>query len=330
MVLKALERADGGETALLRVLTYHRVAEPGEYPYLSPIILSATPGGFRSQMQFVASVYTPVSIQTVFEHLDSGKPLPRRAVLVTFDDAYRCFAQHAWSTLKELGIPVVLFVATAFPDDLTRSFWWDRLYHALETTQKRTLISRGVVLSLKTAGDRTRAYKELRTQIKSLPHEPAMQLVDRLCEQLQVTDYGDNGVLTWSALKQLADEGVTLGAHTRTHPLLNRISEAVAEEEAVGSLEDLRQQVGSTLPIFAYPSGGANPAVAARLREAGFRIAFTTARGINRMDDSDALLLRRINVGRHTSLNLMRAQLVTSPPFGVARPTVRPSAWSEA
>jgi peptidoglycan/xylan/chitin deacetylase (PgdA/CDA1 family) len=314
---------------VLRVLTYHRVSEPEEYPHLSPSVLSATPGAFREQMRFVASAYTPVSIQTVLDCLDTGKPLPPRAVLITFDDAYQCFERYAWGTLKELGVPVVLFVATAFPDDPTRCFWWDRLYHALLTTHEKRITSLDVCLPLRTTADRVHAHKALRAQVKSLPHEDAMQLVDRLCSQLQVTDCADNNVLGWSALKQLAAEGVNLGAHTRTHPLLSQISEAEAEEEAVGSLCDLRQQVGNVLPILAYPSGGATPKIATRLRRAGFRMAFTTTRGPNRIGHADPLLLKRNNVSRNTSLNLMRVQLLTISPFGAASGTTRPSVWSE-
>jgi len=46
------------------------------------------------------------------------------------------------------------------------------------------------------------------------------------------------------------------------------------------------------------------------LEQAGFALAFTTARGINDLRAADRLRLRRINLGRRATLALMRAQLL--------------------
>ena len=64
------------------------------------------------------------------------------------------------------------------------------------------------------------------------------------------------------------------------------------------------------LPIFAYPSGGANRQVADMLRRNGFRLAFTTERGMNDLRRADPLLLRRINVGSRTPLAALRMQML--------------------
>ena len=149
----------------------------------------------------------------------------------------------------------------------------------------------------------------VREHVKSLPHGEAMNFVDDLCDELAVAEHPDNSIMTWAEIKKLAAEGVVLGAHTHTHPLVNRISLDEAEREATQSLKELEQRVGDVLPIFAYPSGGANETVAARLGNAGFRVAFTTERGINDLRSENPLLLKRINVGGNTSLNIMRGQL---------------------
>jgi peptidoglycan/xylan/chitin deacetylase (PgdA/CDA1 family) len=312
-LLSGLERMLGDEPQL-RVLTYHRVAEPHAQPHLSPSILSATPGDFLTQMRYIARSYTPVSAQMVLDYFDNGTKLPPRAVLITFDDAYRDFAENAWGVLKALGIPVILFVPTAYPDHPERALWWDKLYHALQQTSKKSVSVQGVTLPLGNSAEKYHAYRQLRAQVKALPHRDAMPFVDTFCEQLRVNSHGDNGVLSWEQLEWLAADGVTLGAHTRTHPLLNRVSEDEAEEEVIGSLEDLRQHVACVLPIVAYPGGAIQSSFVTRLRQAGLRLGFTTERGINRLKTTDPLLLKRINVGRNTSLNVLRAQLLNVTP----------------
>ena len=110
-------------------------------------------------------------------------------------------------------------------------------------------------------------------------------------------------------MKNLAGQGLTLGAHTQTHPLLNRVPLESAVEEAIGSLQELRSHVGDVAPIFAYPGGAFSDEVVERLRD-HFELAFTTCRGINAMDQADALRLRRINVSRHTPDSLIRIQML--------------------
>jgi peptidoglycan/xylan/chitin deacetylase (PgdA/CDA1 family) len=157
--------------------------------------------------------------------------------------------------------------------------------------------------------DRERAFSRLRGYVKSLPHRQAMDWVGALCDGLGVTAPGSS-VLGWEELRRLAREGVTLASHTRTHPLLHRISPEELREEVLGSKADLEREIGRTPPVLAYPGGGFDAGVLRFLKEAGFAFAFGTRRGINDLDHEDPLCLRRINVGRRTTLTLLRAQLL--------------------
>src|SRR5688572_8302859 len=112
-VTRAEQRADQ-RFNLLRALMYHRVADAADRPDLATSLISATPADFRAQMEHLVAHYRPVSAHEVLDSFELGRALPPRSVLVTFDDGYRDFAEHAWPILKHLGIPVVLFVPTAY------------------------------------------------------------------------------------------------------------------------------------------------------------------------------------------------------------------------
>jgi peptidoglycan/xylan/chitin deacetylase (PgdA/CDA1 family) len=136
-----------------------------------------------------------------------------------------------------------------------------------------------------------------------------MLLVEEFCQELGC-EFIENNVLEWKELQELAAQGVTLAAHTRTHPLLNRVSPAVARAEITGSFNDLCDRIGHVESVFAYPSGGLNDRVVDILREEGFSLAFTTQRGVNDLDQVDPLRLRRINVGVRTTDTALRSQLL--------------------
>ena len=297
---------------LLRVLMYHRVAEPDTHPTLYPGLISATPEAFDQQMSYLAANYNVVSMREVLDACLTGAALPHRSVLITFDDGYCDFAENAWPTLKRYGLLATLFVATAFPDHPERTFWWDRLYLAVHSTTRRDQIETPIGrLPLTTPGQRAQAFDRLKEYLKTLPHHRAMALVEQIVAELGTCN-AEHSVLDWSRLRQLASEGVTLGAHTRTHPMMPCISAEEVRSEAIGSLHDLEREVGPTLPIFAYPSGGFNDEVTHILEREGFVLAFTTVRGINDLRNADRLRLRRIGIGQRTTLPIFRAQLLSS------------------
>jgi hypothetical protein len=99
-----------------------------------------------------------VSLDDVLRARDGGAPLRRGAVLVTFDDAYRDFDEHAWPVLRRLGIPVALFVPTAYPGSPERAFWWDRLFAAIDAARGRIATPLGS-LPLHAHWQRRRAYR---------------------------------------------------------------------------------------------------------------------------------------------------------------------------
>jgi len=303
-----LEKLESDRPNLLRVLTYHRVDEVDAHPELYPGLISATPGAFDEQMAYLAKRFHTLSMSELLGTLARNEEVPPKSVLVTFDDAYTDFAEHAWPIMQRHAVPATMFVATSFPDHPTRLFWWDTLHDALRTTEANCLTTPLGAHCLRTPERRAICFRRLRKYVKSLPHAEAMQFVDSVANDLRA-QRTKSRVLSWDMLRQLAHEGVELGAHTQNHPMLDRVDLETTRDEVAGSMEDLRREAGSALPIFAYPSGHVNDAVVRAVKDQGVRLAFTTRRGVNDLARREPLLLRRINVGRQTNVALLRAQL---------------------
>jgi peptidoglycan/xylan/chitin deacetylase (PgdA/CDA1 family) len=299
---------------LLTVLTYHRIAEPADNPDdLDPGLLSAAPRDFERQIAWLASNARPVSLDDVLAARAGGTRLPRRAVLVTFDDAYRDFADCAWPVLDAHGVPAVLFVATAYPGRIGHGFWWDRLHRALVRTERRDPLDTAAGrLPLETVADRERAHRVLTAALHALPHDEAMRSLDRILALV-----GDAEpvcpVLDWPQLRAVAADGIAVAPHTRTHARMDRVTTERAREEVAGSRADLVRELGRCPPAFAFPAGGHDGRSRTLLEEEGFALAFTTRRGPNDLTRPDWLCLRRSNVGRRSSLPVLRAQLLPVP-----------------
>jgi peptidoglycan/xylan/chitin deacetylase (PgdA/CDA1 family) len=72
-------------------------------------------------------------------------------------------------------------------------------------------------------------------------------------------------------------ENVTVASHSRTHPLLSRLSDAQVDEEVRGSKQDLEAMLGRPVDFFAYPSGDIDERVVRITGESGYKLAFTTS-----------------------------------------------------
>lgn len=294
---------------VLRVITYHRVDRPSENPHLYPGVHSATPEQFAAQLDQLQMCSNIVSLDDVLDAIEGRRRLPAKSVLITFDDAYQNF-ETAWQYLKLRGLPVVLFVPTSFPDHPENKFWWDRVHWAISSSPKTQITLDSQTLPLDGLQQKSQAARMIAAKVKQLPHRDAMPWIDTLCEELQ-EDAKPNEVLSWERLRELSEEGVAMGAHTHTHPLMNQIDLDEAREEAIRSRDELQKRLGKEIHSFCYPAGGVSDEVAAMLKDIGYTAAFTTKRGVNDLDACDAMRLNRINVGGRTSTNVMRMQFLS-------------------
>ncbi len=107
-----------------------------------------------------------------------------------------------------------------------------------------------------------------------------LKLADLLANRgLRATFYvptgnlGTASVLTSSRLRELADAGFEIGAHTVTHPVLTDITGDSLVREITECKQVLEQMLGREVPSFAYPKGRANSEIATRVKRAGYRSA---------------------------------------------------------
>jgi peptidoglycan/xylan/chitin deacetylase (PgdA/CDA1 family) len=104
--------ANGNGNRSLRVLMYHKVNDVPGNRLTVPVSL------FDEQMDQLGQLgYSVVGLQAVIDHYIERKPLPERAVLITFDDGYRDNLDNAARVLRKYGYPAVLFVPIGYLDD---------------------------------------------------------------------------------------------------------------------------------------------------------------------------------------------------------------------
>ena len=87
------------------ILTYHRIS-----PKASADTPTLEPSQFERQMEILATHWRPIPLDQLVESLEEKLPLPKRSVVVTFDDGTEDFFAHAFPILSRARVPATVFL----------------------------------------------------------------------------------------------------------------------------------------------------------------------------------------------------------------------------
>lgn len=282
-----------------QILMYHRLT--AKYDPFFPGVSVDT---FARQVHFLAKHYRVVDLAELLQHLDNGHPIPKDAVVLTFDDGYRDNYELAFPILQQYRVSATIFLTTSFlnQEDV---LWNDKISLALKYTpcQEFSISYDGSerCYRLHTPAQRLGAMREMLWLLRRVPHTQRLTLIDEVLQQLGVDDFRElwASMLTWDQVRQMHQQGIGFGAHTVTHPILSRISVTQAQQEILQSKQTIEKELNVPVKLFAYPDGGLptfNATVKAIVQEAGFHAAVTTVFGTNDAT-TDRYALRRDGLG---------------------------------
>ncbi|OQB14729.1 MAG: Poly-beta-1,6-N-acetyl-D-glucosamine N-deacetylase precursor [Firmicutes bacterium ADurb.Bin193] len=98
------------EQTYIPVLLYHNITENTDG---MDIIVNITPRRFREHMVALKSAgYNTITLDDYYEHIQNGKSLPEKPVIITFDDGYLSNYEFAYPILQELEMKATIFIVT--------------------------------------------------------------------------------------------------------------------------------------------------------------------------------------------------------------------------
>jgi peptidoglycan/xylan/chitin deacetylase (PgdA/CDA1 family) len=318
------------------VVNYHGVV-PNDHSDAEPFLDGnlVQPEVFRKQLQFLKAHYCVIHPEEFREWIDSGKPLPERAVLITCDDGLLNTLTDMLSILRGEDLSCLFFVTGASCGDAPGMLWYEELYrmmraapvsdddlqlpreedtpdnsagrNAPENFQARwwNIVRRASRLE---TGARADWMKRLRSQFGSARRSDSStgeSSIPKLSSEKRWR------LLNISELRRLADAGMSIGAHTISHPILSLCSEEEARREIQESKTLLERALGRTAWAFAYPFG--NPATMGEREvslatDAGFACGFLNVEHWHDLQWGP-LALPRTHVSMNTTLPEFAAHL---------------------
>ena len=280
MFIKGLSyiRSPAGPAGKLSILIFHRVFArtdplfPGEVDAIR----------FDQILSWLAQWFNVLPLSEAVERMTSGT-LPARAASITFDDGYADNYAVALPILQRHRMTATFFIASGFLDG--GRMFNDSVIEAVRGFEGEQLDLARLDLGLfetRSLDDRRRTINALLSKLKYLPIDERSRKVSQLCDYIGVT-LPDDLMMSSGQLRSLHGAGMEIGGHTRSHPILARLSDEAAREEIIAGKHHLETIIGQPLSLFAYPNGKpGQDYLASHVRmvnDAGFTAAVSTSAG---------------------------------------------------
>lgn len=272
----------------LLVLNYHRIGNPDDDPF-DPSVFSATAEQFNHQIDYLKRNVSLITLEEALAFVNGTirEKKNRCRVLITFDDGYLDNYDIAFPILRSHDAQGVFFLVTSMVGSCQVP-WWDHVAYLMKTA-RRSRFSLSYPDELLVDLDRNGLPESLSAVLRSYKNsdnsDPA-----RFIRELKEASMGEDPpktmrrFLNWDEAREMSRCGMVIGSHTHSHPVLSQLEPSLQYEELSTSRAILKEQLGVSADVLAYPAGhktSFSEQTAGIAKELGYRGAFSHHGGTN-------------------------------------------------
>ena len=267
-----------------RILMYHRIKSSvqGDGIHVDT---------FRRQMNMLRDGFNVISLNDLLQLSMIKQPIPKHAVVITFDDGYADFYDNAFPVLQEFSLPATLFVTTGFVDNQTW-LWPDKIKFLLSETKLSEISVPEINRVFRLKVDENKAWHAIADFCLTIPDKAKKQLILSLAEKLgvdiPVCAPNQFRSLNWGQIKEMSSQGLDVGSHSVSHPVMTKLELTDLRNELILSKEAIELHINKPVEGFCYPNGlseDINDEVKREIRSAKYQYAIAAFPSDNPLSD---------------------------------------------
>ena len=215
-----------------------------EPDFLSIYFHNPSPHSFESILKWCQSKkYRFINLQECYAILSSKVKQEGKFVYISFDDGWRSNLDLI-PIIEKYQSPITIFVS--IDPLLSGNFWWEyALVDGIQERDKMKLMS----------------YKNFVSALESLRMKYALERSALTRQEL---------------IKISSHQFVSIQSHTMSHPILTNCENEILEYELNKSKEYLENLLDREIVAFSYPNGDFGNREIEAVKNAGYKMAFTT------------------------------------------------------
>lgn len=253
----------------MKAIMYHYVRPFSlEFPYFKHLHFE----DFQKQLDYFSGKEGYVSKEDFLESLQTG--VPKRGVILTFDDGFKDHYQYVLPCLKERGLWGIFYVPTRplVSDEILNvhkihlllgSLGGKSIFKTLQRLIDDSMMTHKDVVDFKTktyTNQNNDFYTELVKRILNyfIGCEQQGSVIDQLMDEFfGGRQSAGDFYLSRNEIKEMHEAGMVIGSHTVSHPVMSKLDARAQEREireSFGLLEEITGGLG--VRTFCYPYGG--------------------------------------------------------------------------
>ncbi|MBI1806212.1 MAG: polysaccharide deacetylase family protein [Ignavibacteria bacterium] len=207
-----------GNPQKIKVLMYHRIVSEEELSHSYPWLCTHAQEFLHHLRLLERWGFTPITFEDYRLFQEGELNLPKKPVIITFDDGYLDTFEHAYPLLEEFGMKAVIFV---LGDRNMRVNTWDQL----AGLPMSPLLTEQQILEMHSAGFEIGSHSMTHTKLPELPHEKAWDEISRSRMLLEIllnapvkTFAFPYGLTDCNTKKMVEDAGYAMACGTYSGP----------------------------------------------------------------------------------------------------------------
>lgn len=288
----------------VNIIAYHRVVadiRKAEKEAIYGLVVSAAT--FRRHCETLRKSFDVISLETARQFLNGERKSERPLAVLTFDDGYLDFYEEAFPILREFDLTATVFLPTGYIGQ-NKFLAHDRIYWLVRQAVEKSVSMKDALLKAGVTGEFVKEFDDPRRLLRLtdlLVHQPN-ELREKVIFEME-RELGDKfeayppeyRLLNWEMIREMARKGIDFGGHTANHVVLPLETDTAVKAELIADKQEIEAHLGIEINSFAYPNGQYNAEIRRIVAQAGYKIAVTTEKMINR-PAADLLALGRISL----------------------------------
>lgn len=233
-----------------RILMYHRVSD-------NPVHAGLPIATFEAQVEYIARNFNVQPVDSLLDDLSNGSSRPY-SLSLTFDDGHIDFFENAWPILLKYNLPATLYITTDF---LSHKCWlWpDKVKYILVSSLGKEISTPYIRPQTITQQNLQSVWSDICDHCFHQWPAGTEQCIEKIASQLGIdvpaTPTGDFISVGWERINEMVAQGLNIGSHTISHPILSRISTEAQIRELKESADIIEKKTGTRPSGICYPYG---------------------------------------------------------------------------
>lgn len=260
---------------------------------------------FNKQIEYLIKNFEIISLDEFYKRFKNNS-FNNREIVLTFDDGYANNLYKVAPILSNQSIPFTVFISTEhietgelYPTSVARLILLGSDLKKISIPSIKLYNNDISTIELKKS-----TYFQVTKELKNRPLLGVRKIIKELTENLTKTDYSNlvekyKSVkpMNWDEVIELHKLGATIGSHCKYHICCheNQDIEEV-KEQITESKRIIESKLQSDCLYFAYPNGDYTKSSNLFVKEAGYKLGFSTNKNNRITINSETATIPRIGV----------------------------------